>query len=189
MKTSCTCKPTDLPITQRIASHHRTTPSSIYDYHEKTINCFQDTRIQTLYQPSARSKANTMADNQASHISGEDDHSCDGLDRLGATQYQIMQALDAKKKLAASPGHKETVPKLNKIIISMVDRLGKNLAQEDIKKEKYENGEIINMIYRSASLVEALSTIPESESSTEGISKYIDRLLEELASTHLEKDY
>ncbi len=130
-----------------------------------------------------------MADNEAPQSSGEDNYSCDGLDRLGATQYQIMQALDARKKLAASPGHKETVPKLNKIIISMVDRLSKDLAKEDFKKEKYENGEIIDMIYRSASLVDSLSTIPESESSIEGVSKYIDRLLEELASTHLEKEY
>jgi hypothetical protein len=130
-----------------------------------------------------------MADNEAPQSSGEDNYSCDGLDRLGATQYQIMQALDARKKLAASPGHKETVPKLNKIIISMVDRLSKDLAKEDFKKEKYENGETIDMIYRSASLVDSLSTIPESESSIEGVSKYIDRLLEELASTHLEKEY
>ncbi len=130
-----------------------------------------------------------MADNEAPQSSGEDNYSCDGLDRLGATQYQIMQALDARKKLAASPGHKEIVPKLNKIIISMVDRLSKDLAKEDFKKEKYENGEIIDMIYRSASLVDSLSTIPESESSIEGVSKYIDRLLEELASTHLEKEY
>jgi hypothetical protein len=130
-----------------------------------------------------------MADNEAPQSSGEDNYSCDGLDRLGATQYQIMQALDGRKKLAASPGHKETVPKLNKIIISMVDRLSKDLAKEDFKKEKYENGEIIDMIYRSASLVDSLSTIPESESSIEGVSKYIDRLLEELASTHLEKEY
>jgi len=130
-----------------------------------------------------------MADNEAPQSSGEDNYSCDGLDRLGATQYQIMQALDARKKLAASPGHKETVPKLNKIIISMVYRLSKDLAKEDFKKEKYENGEIIDMIYRSASLVDGLSTIPESESSIEGVSKYVDRLLEELASTHLEKEY
>ncbi len=130
-----------------------------------------------------------MADNEAPQSSGEDNYSCDGLDRLGATQYQIMQALDARKKLAASPGHKETVPKLNKIIISMVGRLSKDLAKEDFKKDKYENGEIIDMIYRSASLVDSLSTIPESESSIEGVSKYIDRLLEELASTHLEKEY
>lgn len=130
-----------------------------------------------------------MADNEAPQSSGEDNYSCDGLDRLGATQYQIMQALDARKKLAASPGHKETVPKLNKIIISMVGRLSKDLAKEVFKKDKYENGEIIDMIYRSASLVDSLSTIPESESSIEGVSKYIDRLLEELASTHLEKEY
>jgi len=100
-----------------------------------------------------------------------------------------MQALDARKKLLNSPGDKETVPKLHKIIISMVDRLSKDLAKEDFKKEKYENGEIIDMIYRSASLVDSLSTIPESESSIEGVSRYIDRLLEELASTHLEKEY
>lgn len=130
-----------------------------------------------------------MADDQAPHSSAEDNYCCDGLDRLGATQYQIMQALDARKKLVNSPNGKETVPKLNKIIISMVDRLGKDLAKEDLKKENYENGEIIDMIYRSASLVEGLSTIQDSESSIEGVSKYIDRLLEELASTHLEKEY
>ena len=100
-----------------------------------------------------------------------------------------MQALDARKKLLNSPGDKEIVPKLHKIIISMVDRLGRDLAKEDLKKENYENGEIIDMIYRSASLVEGLSTIQDSESSIEGVSKYIDRLLEELASTHLEKEY
>jgi len=130
-----------------------------------------------------------MADNQAPHSSGEDDHSCDGLDRLGAIQYQIMQALDGGKKLVASFGVTETGLKLDNIIISMVDRLGKDLAQVDLKKEKYENGEIIDMIYRSASLVEALSKIRGSGSSTASISKNIDRLVEELASTHLEKEY
>ncbi len=130
-----------------------------------------------------------MADDQAPHSHAEDKYSCDGLDRLGATQYHIMQALDARKKLLGSPSSEETVPKLNKIIISMVDRLGKDLAKEDLKKENYENGELIDMIYRSASLVESLSTTQDSESSIEGLSKYIDRLLEELASTHLEKEY
>lgn len=130
-----------------------------------------------------------MADDQAPHSSAEDKYSCDGLDRLGATQYQIMQALDARKKLLVPLSGNETVPKLNKIIISMVDRLGKDLAKEDFKKENYENGEIIDMIYRSASLVEGLSTIQGSESSIEGVSKYIHRLLEELANTHLEKEY
>ena len=129
-----------------------------------------------------------MTDIQAPLSCAEDDCFYDALDHLYFMHCHIVQALDTRKKLISLPMHTEAVPKLDEAISSMVENFGKKLAEVDLKKENYENGEIIDMLYRSAALVEALSKVEGFMSSTGGISKFIDRLVVELADTHHEKE-
>ena len=134
-----------------------------------------------------------MTGSQTSHSSGEIDLQYDGMDRLIDAHFSIMQALDARKKFAHLVEHKaassESASKLNTTIISMVDKLGKDLAEVPFKKGEYENGEIIDMIYRSVCLLETLSDLEGFAAITEGLSNFLDRLVEELAATHQDKKY
>ena len=118
-----------------------------------------------------------------------DDYPCDGYDRLSISYSQILQILDTRKKLGTLPVHEQVVPKLDKTISEMVEKLGNSMLEIDWKKEKFDNGDVIDMLYRSTVLVERLSKLEELKSTTGGISEFVDRLVVVLGETHLEKEY
>ena len=118
-----------------------------------------------------------------------DDYPCDGFDRLSISYCQILQILDTRKKLVTLPVHEQAIPKLDKTISEMVEKLGNNLLEIDWKKEKFDNSDVIDMLYRSTVLVEKLSKLEELKSTTGGISEFVDQLVVVLAETHLEKEY
>lgn len=81
------------------------------------------------------------------------------------------------------------MPKLDKVIMEMIERLGKDFSKIDFKKDFFETAEILEMLYRSTTLVEALWKAEGLKVETEGVSEIIHQLVTVLEETHLEKKH